>query len=158
LHRHQTDSLTTSTATHAIQQITGVPGATQKDDIYYCIKWDLRSATNKTVELTARAKGKRTNTVRTWTPENEELNKYWDVPLRAVFTYWSNKHIVEWSGEGPIQASSGLSSSNASHGMPAGYVLPCVPLHALPSVTSASSRMGVHAPHLDLHAHCKRTL
>lgn len=114
LHRHQTDSLTTSTATHAIQQITGVPGATQKDDIYYCIKWDLRSATNKTVELTARAKGKRTNTVRTWTPENEELNKYWDVPLRAVFTYWSNKHIVEWSGEGPIQASSGLSSSNAS--------------------------------------------
>lgn len=80
-------------------QATGVPGITVKDPVHYCIHWDLRSANNKTLEWTARAPGKPVQTVRRWTPENEELNKYWDVPLRAIFTFWSNRHIVEWSGE-----------------------------------------------------------
>jgi hypothetical protein len=80
-------------------QVTGAPGITVKDPVHYCIHWDLRSANNKTLEWTARAPGKPVQTVRRWTPENEELNKYWDVPLRAIFTIWSNRHIVEWSGE-----------------------------------------------------------
>jgi hypothetical protein len=79
--------------------VLGVPGISQRDPIKYCIVWDLLTSNDKYVRFTAQAAGKPRVVVREWNPSSEEVNKYWDVPLRAIFTFWSNDNIEEWSGE-----------------------------------------------------------
>ena len=75
-----------------------VPGISQRDPIKYCISWDLFTR-DKFIRFTAQSAGKPLVVVREWKPSNDEVNKFWDVPLRAIFTFWSNDNIEDWSGE-----------------------------------------------------------
>jgi hypothetical protein len=57
--------------------------------VRYCIEWDLLPKHKKYVRFTA--KGPETPkwvTIREWVPPNEEVDKFWNTPLRAIFTFW----------------------------------------------------------------------
>lgn len=64
-------------------------GATQKDPVRYCIDWDLLPRHKKYVRFTAKAAtSPKWATIREWVPPSEEVAKYWNEPLRAIFTFW----------------------------------------------------------------------
>ncbi|WIA13910.1 hypothetical protein OEZ85_002481 [Tetradesmus obliquus] len=81
-------------------------GATQKDPIRYCIEWDLGvPAAQKFVRFTAKSVSHPDWVVlREWKPSSPEVAAYWDEPLRAIITFWSNNHITGWSGPYNIPA------------------------------------------------------
>lgn len=65
----------------------------------YCIDWNLQPKQKKYVRFSAKsAKTPTWVTIREWTPPNAEVDAYWNEPLRAIFTFWSNRHIAQWSG------------------------------------------------------------
>lgn len=37
-------------------------------------------------------------------PPSPEVDAFWTEPLRGIFTFWSNRHIVGWSGSYSIPA------------------------------------------------------
>jgi hypothetical protein len=79
--------------------------ATQRDPVRYCIDWDLLPKHKKYVRFTAKGpKSPDWVTIREWTPPNAEVDKFWNEPLRAIFTFWSNRHIAHWSGAYNIPA------------------------------------------------------
>lgn len=64
-------------------------GATQRDPVRYCIEWDTLPKHKKFVRFTAKGpKSPSWVTVREWTPPDAEVSKYWNEPLRAIFTFW----------------------------------------------------------------------
>jgi hypothetical protein len=80
--------------------LQGLLGASQRDPVQYCIEWDLyQPPTKKRVTFTARSLAHPAWVVlREWRPSSDEVGRFWNEPLRAIFTFWSNNHIVGWSG------------------------------------------------------------
>lgn len=72
-------------------------GVTQRDPVRYTIDWELRPGMKKAVRFSA-ASGSKSVLIREWTPPNAEVASFWNEPLRAIFTFWSNRHIAHWSG------------------------------------------------------------
>lgn len=74
-------------------------GATQKDPVRYCIEWDLTKPTGKYVRFTAKSvKHPDWVVLREWKPSSPEVAAFWNEPLRAIITFWSNNSITGWSG------------------------------------------------------------
>jgi hypothetical protein len=77
--------------------MTQLLGVTQRDPVRYTIDWELRPGMKKAVRFSA-ASGSKSVLIREWTPPNAEVASFWNEPLRAIFTFWSNRHIAHWSG------------------------------------------------------------
>jgi hypothetical protein len=73
----------------AVSSLQLLKGATQRDPVRYCIDWDLLPRHKKYVRFTAKGpKSPNWVTIREWAPPNAEVDKFWNEPLRAIFTFW----------------------------------------------------------------------